>query len=101
MDRFFARVVWLFDWAGVFALICAAGSLSLHFWFDGSAFTGALFLFGVFRWLALAVILLATGRVVELASLALTGLDLQAVPELTAQVAQVRAAQRAEERAAA
>ena len=54
MDRFFARVVWLFDWAGVFALICAAGSLSLHFWFDGSAFTGALFLFGVFRWLALA-----------------------------------------------
>ena len=74
MDRLFARIAWLCDWAGIFALICAAGSLSLHFWFE-SAFMGTLFLFGVFRWLALAVSLLVTARVVELGLYALTGHD--------------------------
>jgi len=99
MDRLFARVVWLCDWAGVFALICAAGSLGLHYWFDGAAFTGALFLFGVFRWLGLAVIMLSTGRMLELGSLAWTGLDghalattAPATPALTARQAAERAA---------
>jgi hypothetical protein len=101
MDRLFARVVWLFDWAGVFALICAAGSLSLHFWFDG-ALTGALFLFGVFRWLALSVLALAIGRALELAALALTGLDLQATtPELATPTARLQVRDSDEERAAA
>ncbi len=100
MDRLFARLVWLCDWAGVFALVCATGSLALHFWFDG-ALTGAIFLFGVFRWLALAVLALAAGRVLELGALALTGLDLQAVPAQATPEAGVAVSQPAADRAAA
>ncbi|HAZ61665.1 MAG TPA: hypothetical protein DCY89_08840 [Gammaproteobacteria bacterium] len=100
MDRLFSRLVWLCDWAGVFALICATGSLALHFWFDG-AITGAIFLFGVFRWLTLAILALSAGRVIELSALALTGLDLQAAPAMATPEAGVPASQPASNRAAA
>jgi hypothetical protein len=74
MDRLFARIAWLCDWAGIFALTCSVGSLALHFWFE-HAFMGTLFLFGVFRWLSLAVALLTGARVIELGVFALTGHD--------------------------
>jgi hypothetical protein len=74
MDRLFVRIAWALDWAGVFSLTCATGSLILHYWFSEQLLSGILLL-GVFRWLALASVCLVGARVVELLVYACTGHD--------------------------